>query len=84
MTEISILKTLIDNKGYCPKAMSCRDCLIVDSVCRKASVLMMGMNWIRLGEIVEKATGEMTDLISIKTCKCKSKYNIWFCKSKYE
>ena len=40
MTEISILKTLIDNKGYCPKAMSCRDCLIVDSVCRKASVLM--------------------------------------------
>lgn len=51
---------------------------------RKASVLMMGMNWIRLGEIVETATGEMTDLISIKTCKCKSKYNIWFCKSKYE
>ena len=33
---------------------------------RKASVLMMGMIWIRLGEIVDTATGEMTDLISIK------------------
>ena len=39
---------------------------------RKASVLMMGMIWIRLGEIVDTATGEMTDLISIKHIDAKA------------
>jgi hypothetical protein len=34
------------------------------------SMFLMGLSWFRSGEIVEKATREMTDVISIKQSKC--------------